>query len=1252
MRLRYLELQGYKSFAARTEFIFDGGITAIVGPNGSGKSNIADAIRWVLGEQSYRTLRGKRTEDMIFSGSALRTRLGMASASLTLDNADGWLPIDFVEVTITRRAYRSGENEYLLNNSRVRLRDITELLAKSGLARRTYTVIGQGLVDDVLSLRAEDRRALFEEAAGVSLYQAKRADVLSRLEETRSNLLRVNDIVNEITPRLRHLEREAERAERHALLSQQLDGLLRTWYGFRWRQEQRELHRARDALARREASLSRRREELDALDGQMSTLRARQSQLREELGDWHRESSDLHRQMEAVQRDLAVWQERARLLARQGDEFETERSELETQAQAMTDQITATQEEVAECQLILRDKEDRVARAQDDLDAHEERRADLSRSLTEAQGRILDLAAQVNDQHIRQAQLGERRAAVAKERADHQAAITGHEAHAEDLRSQILTADTLGNRLQAETETLAAEAHDLEVALSKAHQRQGELQSRLAEAQRDIERLQARYDLLTRLRQEGEGLHAGARAVLQARREPGYRAEEEKGHRAARGVLSGIIGTVAQLLYVPAEYEIAIEAALGGHLQDIVVESWSDAEAAIAYLQAEKQGRATFWPLDSVQPVPPLDVPEDPSVVGVAAGLVQASEFLAPVIEILLGRTIVVHDLESARRILRRRSPVPAPSLPDQDGASQVSTGQALVQLQSRLRAVTLAGEALWFSGAVTGGEGQGQVQGQVLAREREWRELPTWIEAARVRGQTTESTLAEAQNAEESISQQLKTLVTRRQEIEQASAQAQAGRRDLEREVERGAEQIAWHRGLIAQLAEEAREIDAAESALQSMLAALASEKEGAENQVAALEAELDQLRGEVLYQRLSEARTEAALSRGTWEHRQAALDSLRDTRTQLQARIEAKSERITDLQEEQKKLAAQIADRAAREAVIQNWLTALARKIEPAEAEVSHLEAEREHLVQEENTLRVRLRQVEHGHAQALLAQSRQEDRLERLRTHIMDDFGLVEMEPMEGLPAQPPLPLGELVSALPVVTSLPEGLEEEIHRVKAQMKRMRSLNPNAPDEYAEVLDRYTFLTTQAADLEEAARSLREVVAELDDVMRREFQATFRAIAVRFEESFTRLFGGGTARLLLTDPDDVSRTGVEIVARPPGKRQQTLAMLSGGERALTAVALIFSILESSPPPFCVLDEVDAMLDEANVKRFRQALEGLAQKTQFIVITHNRGTIQAADTIYGVSMGDTSVSQVVSLRLEGDRVAAPDGSAVEVKAG
>jgi chromosome segregation protein len=1237
MRLKHLELQGYKTFASRTGFLFDSGITAVVGPNGSGKSNIADAIRWVLGEQSYRTLRGKRTEDMIFSGSAQRARLGMASASLTLDNADGWLPIDFSEVTVTRRAYRSGENEYLLNNSRVRLRDITELLAKSGLARRTYTVVGQGLVDAVLSLRPDDRRALFEEAAGITLYQAKRAEALSRLEETRSNLVRVNDIINEISPRMRRLEREAERSRRHALLSQQLEGLLRTWYGFRWRQEQRNLSRSRDALDRREATVARRRQALEHLDEQVATLRARQSQLREQLGAWHRESGELHRQMEEVQRDLAVWRERARLLAGQRDEIQAERDELELQVQAMAERITTAEADLDDSQQVLQAQEALVAQAQADLDAHEGQRAALAQQMAEAQERTLDLATQAGDRRNRLVQLDERRAALAEERAEHTSAVAELEARAGELRSQIEAEGAEQARLQSEREALEAGSARLEANLEEIQARQAELRTALSDAQRNQERLQARHDLLGRLREEGEGLRAGVRSVL----------------RAARGSLSGIVGTVVQLLRVPAEYEVAIEVALGGHLQDIVAESWADAEAAISYLREGRRGRATFLPLDTVRPVqrlnvqgldlpgqdlpgqdlpgldlpgldlPGQDLPRGQGVVGVGADLVRADERLAPVVEMLLGRTVVTRDLSSARRTFER--------------------------MRGGFQIVTLEGEVLRSSGSVTGGQSKNGSQGQVLAREREWRELPGQLDTAGKHCEEGEAALDAALAAEEQVRSQSAALGEQMGDLDKTLIQVQAQQRDLERDADEAGRQIAWQQAQLAQLDTEAAELDATEASLQDELARLAAEKEASEGAVAALQAKLDGLRGEVLYHRLSEARTAAATARGRCEQRQSALDTLRERQAGVQTQAEAKSQRIAELEGERASLSGQISRRTSREAVIQGWLASLAHKIDPAETEVTRLESEREELDEEEGTLRTRLRQAQESHSQAFLAHSRQQDRLDRLRGQIMDDFGLVEMEPTDGLTEQPPLPLGEMVSSLPIVEVLPEGSEDEIHELKAQVRRMGAVNPNAPEEYAEVLDRHTFLTTQVADLEEAARSLREVISELDEVMRREFDATFKEVAARFKENFTQLFGGGVARLLLTEPQDISNTGVEIAARPPGKRQQTLALLSGGERSLTAVALIFALLEVSPPPFCVLDEVDAMLDEANVKRFRGVLETLSQRTQFIVITHNRGTIQAADTIYGVSMGDDSVSQVVSLQLDGDRIAAPDGSSVDI---
>jgi chromosome segregation protein len=1210
MRLKHLELHGYKTFASRTEFAFDGGITAIVGPNGSGKSNIADAIRWVLGEQSYRALRGKRTEDMIFHGSAQRVRLGMALASLTLDNADGWLPIDFAEVTITRRAYRSGENEYLLNGSRVRLRDISELLAKSGLARRTYTVIGQGLVDAVLSLRPEDRRALFEESAGIALYQAKRGDAVSRLEETHANLLRVNDIINEIAPRLRRLERESERAEHHALLSRQLEGLLRTWYAFRWREEQRNLRRARDALVRREESLARRREALEAQDEQMATLRARQSEVREQLGAWHRESAELHRKMEGVQRDLAVWQERARQLMRQGDELRAELVELEAQGQALSERLAASQEEVDNCAKNYDQEQDLVRQAQAELDAFEAKQTDLSRQLASAQAQSIDLATRAADRRNRLAQFEERRKALARERAEHQEAIAAQKERAADVRRRMQAVVAERDHLRAQAEDLSSQIAELDASAAGVRARQAEHRAELAGVQRSLERLQARHELLTRLREEGEGLEAGVRAVLQA------------GERT----LYGVVGTVGQLLYVPEEYEVAIEAALGAQLENVIVESWPDAEAAITFLRQGEHGRVTFWPMEEVQVQPPLHGPKEEDVLGRAADLVHAEAWSARVAELLLGRTIVVRDLAAARRLYRR--------------------------LTEPFQIVTLSGEVLRSSGSVTGGCGQQEAKGQVLAREREWRELPDRLEIVRDRYQRVEADLAEAQAIETQLYDQIAAQQVSQRDLDRSVDQTQARCRDLEREETQAVEQIAWRQGLVAQLEEEGQDLDGQQAALETNLDYLASESESTQGRIAALQAELGGLDGEALYQRLLEARTAAAVARGTWEHRRTALETLTETQSQRHAQIVAKRNRIEELEEERAALAQQIEAQALQEAVIRGWLASLSAQIEPAEAELADLEMARDQLEIDETSIRARLREAETSHGRALLALSQQEDGLQRLRRKVMDDFGLVEMEPTEGVPEQPPLPLGDMVSALPVVEALPEGLEEEIHQMKAQLRRTGSVNPNAPEEYAEVLDRYTFLNAQATDLDEAARSLREVIAELDDIMRHEFEVTFEAINARFRENFTELFGGGSAHLVLTDQDDLTSTGVEIVARPPGKRQQTLALLSGGERSLTAVALIFSILEVRPPPFCILDEVDAMLDEANIRRFRRALETLARETQFIIITHNRGTIEAANTIYGISMGDDSVSQAVALRFEGDRVIEPNGNMVELKSG
>ncbi|MDW8068523.1 MAG: AAA family ATPase [Anaerolineae bacterium] len=1029
MRLQRLELQGYKSFADRTEFVFPTGITAIVGPNGSGKSNIADAIRWALGEQSLRLLRGKTTEDMIFSGSGRRPRAGMAQVLLTLDNGDGWLPVDFAEVTLGRRAYRSGESEYLLNGNRVRLRDLMDLLAESGLAQRTYTVIGQGLVDIALSLQPQERRALFEEAAGIAVYRARREEAAAQLDETERNLERVRDLLGEIAPRLKRLEEQMARFQEYERVSGYLKQLQRAWYGYHWGQAQGELQRAQERARAAEEALAARQAEAEAIAARLADLRHRQTELRNDLRDAYRRVADLHERMDAAQRELAALAERSRLLAVREEELQAELEPLRVQETAQAERVRAAQAQVAELQ-------ERVA-------AQEARVAAL-------------------------------------------------EAELADLRRRVREEALQRERMEAEGRALRAQRDELEAALAQTHAR--------------LARLEAERELLARMRDEGAGLAEGTRRILQAG-------------------LPGVIGLVSQILRVPPEWERAVEAALGPLLQAIVVEDWEAVLAARRLLGAD--GRALLLPLAEIRARP------RPSPSGFASGgEVRCDERFRPLVDVLLGQVWMVEDLEAARAL--------APTLPPGG------------------RCVTREGEIVAADGTVT----VGRAEGGLLARERAWGELPGRLEAARRQKEEQEAELAR---------------------VVQALAEWEARSQEASRAADEAAARLAQAE---APLAGARTDLALARQALENGRALLARE-----------EAALDRIRREL-------------------EARRARLNELARERRAVAERLEALRQETARHEE------------ALREA---------RARIGPAEEELNRLSAEQDAVEAEERRISARIRQAEERLNAARLEVSRTQDRLTRLQERIQEDLGLVDLEVRGPVRLQQPLPLGSLVTSLPVVEVLPEGLEEEIQRLKARLRQLGPINPGAPQEYAEVNERYRFLSEQVADLETASARLRAVVADLDRMMEQAFRETFEAVAQAFEENFTRLFNGGSARLELTDPDDPARTGVDILARPPGKRLQSLALLSGGERALTAVALIFAILKVRPTPFCVLDEVDAMLDEANVARFRDLLTELAQRTQFIVITHNRGTVEAADTVYGVSMGPDGTSQVLSLRLDGD---------------
>lgn len=1191
MRLKTLEIQGYKSFAVKSVFQFNEGITAIVGPNGSGKSNVSDAIRWALGEQSYSNLRGQRTADMIFAGSSNRARMGMASVSIVLDNADGSLPLDYSEVTITRRAYRSGENEYLVNNNRVRLKDVAAILARGGLARQTYTSIGQGTIDRALSLRAEERRQLFEEAAGITYHRQRRAQTLDKLDETHANLLRVNDIAKEIEPRLRRLEKQAARVEKYQVISLHLTGLLKVWYGYQWREKQEALRLAQIRATAAEQRLAEQRQQLGEIETTIKSLRARQTEIRSQLGNWHADSSHLHRQAENLQRELAVGEERARQLASQREEFITEVQLLETQLKEQQETVQQAQQALDQINQAYQTAENDLAVAKKNLNAHEQQRQTLRHQQTEARRRAERAAHAITDRQSRLTQLAERSAELQSQQETQQQAIAALQSQKTATTDALASAQTRLAEINAALTEIDQQETDLRRQLETLQTEAKTIAANIAEREKELASLQARQDLLGKLRGDMSGYFQGVKAVLQQKSLPGIR------------------GTVAQLLQVPAELETALEMALGGKLQDVVVDSWENAETAINHLKKTRAGRATFLPLDRIRPPQRLNVPKVDGIIGLAVDLVQFDSNNRAAIESMLNRLLITTDLRAARR--------------------------AFDELSGNFQIATRDGEIARSGGSITGGDSRRKEQGGILAREREWRELPGQIAKVTTAIESLRRDASDNASAQESVSAQLKNILEKRTSL---AAQLAASQKDVaaqEKSLSDIENQIRWRSDLLAQAESELDTNSRREADLRAEVTGLESERAEAEAAVAKLDETLASLSAETLQAAVSAAQSQLALIGEKRRNQQSLLKSYTQSLNQLQTQLQNRQARIASLAEQRAALLTRLEAQQQEHATLMESISTFTVQIEPAEALLAELEAEQIAKEAEETQQRDRLRRVETEHHHFTLDLARRQDELDALKRQIEDDFGLVQFEIAADQIGQPVLPLDALVTNLPVVDSVPDGIEEDIRRLKVQLRQLGHINFDAPNEYRELQERHDFLVTQLEDLEKASHDLKAIIKELDEIIEEAFIQTFESVAKEFQNYFKILFGGGEAQLNLTDPDDVTHTGVEIIARPPGKRPQNLELLSGGERSLTAQALIFALLKTSPTPYCVFDEVDAMLDEANVDRFRRAITDLSREIQFIIITHNRKTIEIADTVYGISMGNDGVSRMVSLKLD-----------------
>ncbi len=1203
MYLKRLELQGFKSFAGRTVLEFGPGMTAIVGPNGSGKSNVADAIRWALGEQSARSVRAKKVEDVIFAGSSKRPAAGLAEVSLVFDNTDGWLPIDFAEVVVTRRAYRSGESEYLLNRNRVRLRDVLDLLLKANVAQDSYAIMGQGTVEAVLGLRAEDRRVLVEEAAGVRPHRARMDEATDRLAATRENLDRVGMLIDEIAPRIGQLERQAQRAEDAGKLARELSAALQEWYTLQWQESQDALVSARARSDQAQEAYRAGAERAATLERHVAIGRDELETLRAEIARREQEHSQSASELRDLERTEAVDAERMGLLTVRLEEVGRDVTTLERDLSHQTGFADEDAERRRHLEEELRVAQASLAERQAELETFERGWADSRAAAAEAQERAARAAAAAGEieQRLRQ--------------HDAEAGRLDTELQRLEARKAALDADIAA---VAEDEVrLVAEEGAITAALDEAGRQESALKRLVVDAEAALIELDARYRDASR-----EAALAGGR--LEALRvADAERDSIESGLRSLTeddGDIEGIIGMLTSLIQVPRGMERPIEAALSEYVRAVVVERPDDAFAAIRQLIDSGRGNVTVIPVTGLRDVSPLNLLKEKGIVGVASKLVRCDSKYRRLVDTLLGRTIVVEDARIAREVLKR-------------GLGSV---------------VTMDGVLMRVTGALS--LGPGIAIESHFVRDSALRELPEQIAAL----EESVAGLAEQMEAKRRAVHANRTAITTISQKVETLRTARAAKLD----------EVTTLRGRLAQLRGELRWVVDVVHQNRQRVEALAAEKETmrtecdaqlarAEETAAALVQQSSvsstmQQQRESLMRAVSEEGAHAASLEGEYRSIVQLRESQESAGARLEAQLSAKRLQAGEIE-------AELAQVAARAAATRAAVAALRATHDTRTTELAPLAQRRHELddsvarLREEHALaRQRAIETEHEQRETAAEVERCELELDRLREAIAAEGLIIDgrrvavegaaRDPHEGQQVPAFLRREPEQGRLPPIAGGAEtdatALKERIGELRDAIRKLGPVNAEAITDYEQNRERYEFLVAQVEDLRNAETSLRTAIAELGAIISEEFKRAFDLVAAEFSSFFTQFFGGGKAELVLSPPEDYATSGIDIIAQPPGKKLQSLSLLSGGERALTAVALLFSLLKVRPVPFVMLDEVDAALDEANVRRFNDGLAQLTTSTQFIVVTHNRRTIERGDVLYGVTMGDDSVSRILSLQL------------------
>lgn len=1189
-RLKALELQGYKTFANKTQFAFPGHVTAVVGPNGSGKSNIADSIRWVLGEQAYSVLRGKKTIDMIFSGSEQRARASMASVSITFDNQNGWLPIDFSEVNITRRAYRDGENEYLLNNQRVRLKEINELLANSGLGDRTYTIIGQGLVDNALSLRPEERRKFFEEAAGIGLYRGRREEAVQKLDKTLRNMERAQDLANELKPRIGSLLKNKEKANQYKQIQNDLHLMLKEWYGYYWYQTQKELNYAVEFYNQQKAEMEKVQIEKDDLESQLIHVQGNLNENRLVLADLHKEIAALHTETEEITRKMAVLDEREKTLRLRLSEINGEVENTITQAQYIQAELTGLESAALQYKNEFQEVARLLNTATEKLSQKFLKQQDSETQLTEIRKKILASESRVlnfeTNHKNNQREIEAKKTEIKK--------IDGYfkeiNVNLEGLTKERIS---LENDINANTLIISTKDNDfqeIQNEIEKIQTKNNHLQDEKQKSLIYISKINAELDVIRDAEAHLIGFNSGSADIIEASRSKS---------------IPGNLSLIIDHLNIPEKYETAIAAALGDVIEGIFLDSKVHAENILKYLEKQKITRTVFVPYDQEKQKEGIN-PYAKRGLMFADSIIGDNSRFSDVIKHLLENIILVDDRKAALELYH--------------------------ELHSGWKVITTNGEVFDSRGTISAGT---EYRVKPLKRKREKNVLESELNNSKNYTNEIEKEISENKAKSIALIDKLNKISEEIKKTKEKIAilRFENHKHSLEQEQKIRVQQDEGNRKntLELQIAELDKELKTFLEQKVIEEQNIKSLKNDEEKIIASVNInEIDELRKNVF-----ELSSRKSVAEQLDSQHVQSLNKTKDNSLIVERNKTALELKRTDLIKDIGETVKTMKVLQAENDTISKKIAAITVQVLPLEENVEAIiGAQGKHLENVDKGRR-NFAIAERHTLQSQLKVEKIRDQIKTIKGKIEEDFGIIYAEDETEYGFDQPLPLEGIVASLPKITELQDGFEDQISQKKAYLRRIGPINPEAEKEFDEANDRYLFLTEQLADLNKAEKDLRQVVNELDSLMKKEFMLTFKKVEKEFGSIFSQLFNGGGARLYLEDEENIFEGGIEIEATLPGRRKQELGLLSGGERSLTAVALIFALLRISPTPFCVLDEVDAMLDESNVVRFGELLGELSDTTQFIVITHNRNTVQLADVLYGVTMGKDSVSQVISLKMD-----------------